>query len=257
MALGYTLPSLTTVICGVFTAYIIHSAWTLGQLFMPPSCPEYSECLHPLIAQEPKFQLLAFTSQKKMPEYATDLRLVHRDWGSVVKDDLTVYAMAHLTKYHIPEAATINLLGREEEKKQKPQSGRKRPVTHFQSLVVFNILTDPVSLPRNAVPYDIGRSLRLDSNGQYLPILYVDSLSARLRDLVEVDFSMKETNLTLKYSPISYGKIRLWMQFEAALHPMAHLGFTDKDLDEVKGIFSDTNLYFLCVTFLVAALHVS
>lgn len=47
------------------------------------------------------------------------------------------------------------------------------------------------------------------------------------------------------------------MQFEAALHPMAHLGFTDKDLDEVKGIFSDTNLYFLCVTFLVAALHVS
>lgn len=50
---------------------------------------------------------------------------------------------------------------------------------------------------------------------------------------------------------------RLWMQFEAALHPMAHLGFTDKDLDEVKGIFSDTNLYFLCVTFLVAALHVS
>lgn len=57
MALGYTLPSLTTVICGVFTAYIIHSAWTLGQLFMPPSCPEYSECLHPLIAQEPKFQV--------------------------------------------------------------------------------------------------------------------------------------------------------------------------------------------------------
>ncbi|XP_037803997.1 uncharacterized protein LOC119598425 [Penaeus monodon] len=284
MATGYALPSLTTVICGVFTAYIIHSAWTLGQLFMPPSCPEYSECLHPLIAQEPKFQLLAFTSQKKMPEYATDLRLVHRvhqfdylkeqeelvevlipkrvrnngslylhifltspsvdpeDWGSVVKDDLAVYAMAHLTRYHIPEAATINLLGGEE-KKQKSQSGRKRPVTHFQSLVVFNILTDPVSLPRNAVPYDIGRSLRLDSNGQYLPILYVDSLSARLRDLVEVDSSMRETNLTLKYSPISYGKIRLWMQFEAALHPMAHLGFTDKDLDEVKGIFPDKNLY--------------
>lgn len=57
MATGYALPSLTTVICGVFTAYIIHSAWTLGQLFMPPSCPEYSECLHPLIAQEPKFQV--------------------------------------------------------------------------------------------------------------------------------------------------------------------------------------------------------
>lgn len=40
-----------------------------------------------------------------------------QDWGSVVKDDLAVYAMAHLTKYHIPEAATINLLGGEEKVK--------------------------------------------------------------------------------------------------------------------------------------------
>lgn len=47
------------------------------------------------------------------------------------------------------------------------------------------------------------------------------------------------------------------MQFEGALTPMAKLGFTTRDLDEVKGIFSDTNLYFLFITFLVAALHVS
>lgn len=47
------------------------------------------------------------------------------------------------------------------------------------------------------------------------------------------------------------------MQFEGALRPMASLGFSTKDLDEVKGVFSDTSLYFLFVTFLVAALHVS
>ena len=47
------------------------------------------------------------------------------------------------------------------------------------------------------------------------------------------------------------------MQFEGALRPMASLGFSTRDLDDVKGIFSDTSLYFLFVTFLVAALHVS
>lgn len=294
MATGYQLPSLTTVVCGIFVAYVLHSIWTLGQLFIPPECPEYYQCLHPLIAQNPRLQFFAFSSQKKSPEYANDLKLVHHipnfkykkdleevlpvpiprkvrnngtmylhmfltslkadpdNWHSVVNDEMSVYGFSRLTKYHIPEAATFNLLGKE---KGSRQSDLHRPVTHFQSQIVFNILTDPVSLPRTSVPHDIGQSLRLSPTGFYLPILYIDQLSVRLRDLVEVESSSTEMNLTLKYSPISYGKLRLWLQFEAAMQPMSQLGFTDKDLDEVKGIFSDTNLYFLCVTFLIAALH--
>lgn len=43
---------------------------------------------------------------------------------------------------------------------------------------------------------------------------------------------------------------------EAALRSLMAFGFTEKDVDEVKGIFADTNLYLLCITIFVAAVHV-
>lgn len=311
MLAGYRLPSLTTVVCGLFVAYILQSVWTLGQLFVHPSCPTPSSCYQPLIAQNPPLQMLAFTSLSRTPSHPRELELVHRvkpfsydtpredvvevqlplrvrnngsyflhlfltpphvdpeDWSDLARGEHSVYAFSALTQYQVPEASTFNLLGddktsagKEEgsssessKNSNKQQHKSQKAVTHFQSQVTYNVLTDPVGLPRHDLPYDLGHALRLDSRGRYLPILHVDTLSARLRDLVEVTHTLTSTNLTLKYAPISYGKLRLWMQFEGALRPMASLGFSARDLDDVKGIFSDTSLYFLFVTFLVAALH--
>ena len=35
------------------------------------------------------------------------------------------------------------------------------------------------------------------------------------------------------------------------------IGFTDRDLDEVKGLFVDTNIYLLLLTMMVSVCHVS
>merc|ERR1711976_1156979 len=90
---------------------------------------------------------------------------------------------------------------------------------------------------------------------KFLPLLYVDELSMRLRDLVRVNSTDKTADITLAYRPISMGKLRLFMQFNSALGSLHGLGFTEKDTDEVKGIFADTNLVLLLVTFGVSAVH--
>jgi len=46
------------------------------------------------------------------------------------------------------------------------------------------------------------------------------------------------------------------MQLESGLRSLKEFGFSAKDIDEVKGIFADTNIYLLCTTMFVAALHV-
>lgn len=98
--------------------------------------------------------------------------------------------------------------------------------------------------------------------------------------------STTELPLTVAYDSISLGRLRFWIHMQDAMYslqqfgewgvrwdrrchpalclppscqppPLFATGFSEKDADEVKGIFVDTNLYFLALTFFVAAFHVS
>ncbi|KAJ8415749.1 hypothetical protein AAFF_G00403060 [Aldrovandia affinis] len=89
----------------------------------------------------------------------------------------------------------------------------------------------------------------------YLPLLFIDELSNRVKDLVEIKSTTAELPLTISYDTISLGKLRFWIHMQDAVYSLQHFGFTEKDADEIKGIFVDTNLYFLALTFLVAAFH--
>lgn len=72
---------------------------------------------------------------------------------------------------------------------------------------------------------------------------------------------MNENTTTLPlhfhYKPIGIGKLRLILHVEHALKSLLRYGFTKKDVDEVKGIFSDANLYLLCGTMFIGSVHVN
>jgi len=177
-------------------------------------------------------------------------------WQEAINSPHTSYTLTRLTQFAIPEAETFNLLSEEKSDKPKVEKDRTRPVTHIRSKLIVSLMTDQLSMSIKQVPGEIGQVMQLTKDRkQFLPILYVDELSMRLKDLVIVNSTDKETSIMLAYRPISLGKLRLFLQFTSALGSMAGMGFTDKDTDEVKGIFADTNLVLLLVTFGVSAVH--
>ena len=177
-------------------------------------------------------------------------------WQSHLSHPHASYILTSLTQYAVPEAATFNLLNDgQEEKEQKPVD-RSRSVTHLRSRVLVSTMTDQVSMEGRQVPGEIAHTMQLTKDRKsYLPILYVDELSMRHRDLVRVNSTDTVAEVTVIYRPISFGKLRLFLQFSSALGSMQGMGFTEKDTDEVKGIFADTNLVLLIVTFSVSAVH--
>lgn len=97
----------------------------------------------------------------------------------------------------------------------------------------------------------------MNRHHEFLPILQNNFLKTRMTDLTEITNNTTKLTLTFNYAPISIGKLRLLLHVEHALKSLKQLGFSKKDVDEVKGIFSDTNVYLLCGTIFVGSVHVS
>ncbi|KAL8613870.1 hypothetical protein ACOMHN_032860 [Nucella lapillus] len=281
----------TWIIVGVFAAYLSYTMFTLYTIFNPPPCVASADsaCVKSYLTKNPKMvlELMVSTKQNPMGEMKsvwkhTDFSLmdtmqqdVNVSVPSSTRKNGTLYMHAFLypvgksassssllahtstliTTYTLPRAVFINLLGEEATNKSSGQVSDK-PHTHWRSRLTVSVMYDDIMLDRRAIPGEIYRFLRLTQDGKYYyPILFLDELSFRLKDLQPVNESSLEMPLSITYTPISVGKLRLWTSFLTSFSMLQGLGFTEKDTDEIKGIFADTNFYFLLLTFTVAAFH--
>ncbi|KAK6327890.1 hypothetical protein J4Q44_G00035360 [Coregonus suidteri] len=191
---------------------------------------------------------------------------VHQAGMSPWQDPRQVHLVSQLTSYMIPKPPEVSLISGEEapqveQQKQKPKRGDSavdRPVSHWRSRLTLNVVSEDFIFDRDFLPSDVHRYLRVFQNGKkkmYLPLLFVDELSNRVKDLLEINSTSTELPLTISYDTISLGKLRFWIHMQDAVYSLQQFGFTEKDADEIKGIFVETNLYFLALTFFVAAFH--
>ncbi|XP_059772047.1 lipid scramblase CLPTM1L isoform X2 [Balaenoptera ricei] len=178
-------------------------------------------------------------------------------------DGKQVHLVSPLTTYMVPKPEEVNLLTGESatqqiEAEKRPTSALDEPVSHWRPRLTLNVMVDDFVFDGASLPADVHRYMKMVQLGEavhYLPILFIDQLSNRVRDLMVINRSTTELPLTVSYDKISLGRLRFWIHMQDAVYSLQQFGFSEKDADEVKGIFVDTNLYFLALTFFVAAFH--
>ncbi|XP_070841003.1 lipid scramblase CLPTM1L [Chaetodon trifascialis] len=213
------------------------------------------------------------------------LIFVHQAGITPWQDPRQVHLVVQLTTYMVPKPPEISLISGEDQtqaEKEKAQQKKRHdgntaagagagagggggptstsdhPAAHWRSRLTLNVVGDHFLFDKEYLPSDVHRYLRVFQNGNkmvYLPLLFVDELSNRVKDLVEINSTSLELPLTISYDSISLGRLRFWIHMQDAVYSLQQFGFTEKDADEIKGIFVDTNLYFLALTFFVAAFH--
>ncbi|XP_053692703.1 lipid scramblase CLPTM1L [Sabethes cyaneus] len=284
----------STVLCVIFLCYIGHSFYTLLRLFKTPACSQ-KPCFQSYLAANPQLQLALFMSTNSNPTsgavtkldslrpfdyYSNQQRFILIDippktrrngtlflhvvlikdsenveWKSISTDGPTVIQKICLTEYDIPKTTTFHLL---EQSEQKTKQNRKfhNPVSHIRTKIFLNIMTEHFEMSAADVPPELASHIRINYKNQFLPIMLIDFLKTRQHDLKEITSEMKNFTLELNYIPVGVGQLKLLAHVQHALQALPHMGFSKKDLDEVKGIFSDTNLYLLCGTIFVGTIHI-
>ncbi|EZA62575.1 hypothetical protein DMN91_005507 [Ooceraea biroi] len=178
-----------------------------------------------------------------------------KSFVGLLNDMFTSYATIKMSQYIVPEAETFKLLGEKDFTVKKPKENVVHPVSHIKSRVTFTIMTDNVMLPAYSMPAELMDHIKIIGKQTFLPIVACDFLQTRHRDLQRITMQNNTMNVTVEYSPVTLGKLRLVLHVQAAMENLKNLGFSDKDIDEVKGIFADTNIYLLGGTFFIAAIH--
>lgn len=167
----------------------------------------------------------------------------------------TTFTTIKMTQYTVPEAEAFKLLEEKDLSEKKTKEIMLHPVVHIKSHVTFTIMTDDIMLPLFNIPAELVQYIKLLGTNTYLPIVNYDSLRTRRRNLQRLVPQNSTMNVTVEYSPISLGKLRMLLQVQASIENVKVLGFSDKDVDDVKGIFTETNIYLLSGTLFIASVH--
>ncbi|XP_068180172.1 lipid scramblase CLPTM1L-like [Antennarius striatus] len=279
--------SIAKLLLGVFVVYMLHTVWLIYGFLNTRACDgDTGElCIASYLAARPRLQLSVFTclvpdnsqlnlvvkidpfdplsrfnrqvnvslpQQTRANGSLYAVVYVHKAGISPLEDSREVHYAAQLTTYITP----THTVEQRDMKRLRPRS--ENPVSHWKPRLPITVMSEDFTFNKAALPSDVRRYMRVSQYEQqlmYLPLLLVDELSFRMKDLMEISSRDAELPLTVSYEGISLRGFRFWVHLQDVVYSLEQFGFTEEYVDEIKETLVGSNLYLLVVTALITALQ--
>uniref|UniRef100_A0A3B5PU29 Lipid scramblase CLPTM1L n=1 Tax=Xiphophorus maculatus TaxID=8083 RepID=A0A3B5PU29_XIPMA len=239
--------SVAKLLLGVFVVYMLHTAWLLYGFLNTKPCDggRGEPCISSYLAAKPRLQLMSvFTClvpdnsqltlalrvdlfdphstferqvSVSLPEETQNngslyaVVYVHKAGVSPLEDRREVHYAAQLTTYITPpstkESNTVSQFN-------------LMPVSHWRPHLSITVMSEEFIFSKAGLPSDVRRYMRLSQEGRrmtYLPLLLVNELSCRVKDLMEINGSSMQLPLTVSYEGISLRTFRFWIHLHDIL----------------------------------------
>ncbi|XP_034031112.1 cleft lip and palate transmembrane protein 1-like protein [Thalassophryne amazonica] len=275
---GAKRSSIAKLLLGVFVVYSLHTCWLLhGFLSTKPCDGGRGElCIASYLSARPRLQLSVFTClvpddselrlalkiepfnphstfsrqvNVSLPE-ATQANgslyavvYVHKSGVSPLEDGKESHSAAQLTAYIIPKRSGVR---------------SDAPMSHWKAHLSITVMAEDFAFNKARLPSDVRRHMKLSQEGNqiiYLPLLLVDELSFRVRDLMEISSSTDQLPLNISYQGISLRRFRFWIHLQDVVFSLRQFGFTEEHIDQIKETLLDSNLYILMLNALITVLQ--
>uniref|UniRef100_A0A3B5MBJ3 Lipid scramblase CLPTM1L n=1 Tax=Xiphophorus couchianus TaxID=32473 RepID=A0A3B5MBJ3_9TELE len=259
--------SVAKLLLGVFVVYMLHTAWLLYGFLNTKPCDggRGEPCISSYLTAKPRLQLTLALRVDLFDPHSTFERqvsvslpeetqnngslyavvYVHKAGVSPLEDRREVHYAAQLTTYITPPRTK----GQKASRKRESQ----RPVSHWRPHLSITVMSEEFIFSKAGLPSDVRRYMRLSQEGRrmtYLPLLLVNELSCRVKDLMEINSSSMQLPLTVSYEGISLRTFRFWIHLQDIVYSLRQFGFTEENIDEIKETLIGSNVYLLVLTLI-------
>jgi hypothetical protein len=139
-----------------------------------------------------------------------------------------------------------------------PASGSELLVGFWKPVASAHIVGDWTHWPAHHSPATVLHHLSVDrARARYRPVLYTDQLGLTKEKLVQVNRTNEVLPLSVVVGSMSLARWQFNAHMEQTLALQRQLGASDKDIDDMRHMLTETEPTLLAVTVLVSVVHIA